>query len=301
MDATHYVSTDARGVEHGADGAVHWCLPTEGRAGETDGARLLLRRPAGLLDVLDELIFESVAIGPVTPAGEEAIATTRARLVRQTRWGVGPAAGFALECAAHVLEGVGDVVLPSGITLDRAVTDGRRALQGDGDEDHEHLLRLAELGSLRRLLRDRRLLRASLGIGLAEDNARDLDAIDDPAFDEVRTTVDAVLAALEALRHHLLPSSFRRLEDHREEGEAHKVERAASSMSQAVVVETPWGPGMLGGHTALSGEPAWTAARDAARHARDTAKARAGGDKKAAEEERRWQAARLSTVLDLEG
>lgn len=297
MDAIHYVSTDALGVEHCADGAVHWLLPKEGHGRETEGARLILRLPASLLDVLDDRIFEVVPIGTVTAASEDAIVTTRARLVRRTPWDVGPAAGFALDCAAHVLNGVGDVVLPSGITLDRAVADGRRALKGEGDEEHEHLLRLAELGSLRRLLRDRRLLRASLGVGLAEDNARDLDAIDDPAFDEVRTTVDAVLAALEALRHHLLPSSYRHLEEHREESEAHKAESATTSISPPAVVETPWGPGMVGGHRVLSYEPAWTAARDAARHARDTAKARAGGDAEAAGEERRWQAALLGSLL----
>lgn len=298
MDGTRYVSTDSQGVEHAADGAVHWLLPDEGHAGETEGARLLLREPAGLLDVLDEVILEAVPIGAVTAVDEGAIATTKARLVRRTAWDVGPAAAFALECAAHVLGGVGDVALPSGITLDRAVADGRRALKGEeGKEQHAHLLRLAELGSLRRLVRDRRLLRADLGVGLAEDNARDLDAIDDPVFDEVRTTVDAVLAALEALRHHLLPSAYRHLEEHREEGEAHKTESARTPIFREVVVQTPWGPGMVGGPHVLSFEPAWSAAKETARHARDTAKARAGGDVEAEAEERRWQGALLASLL----
>jgi hypothetical protein len=67
----------------------------------------------------------------------------------------------------------------------------------------------------------------------------------------VRTAIDAVLAALEALRRHLLPSAYRRLEDHHEAHEAHEVESRTTPLPAPVVVETPWGPGRVGGGTAL--------------------------------------------------
>jgi hypothetical protein len=106
-----------------------------------------------------------------------------------------------------------------------------------------------------------------------------------------------VLAAIEALRHHVLPHLYRRVDDRLEEVEEdHAMEgRDAAVTRQAHLVMTPFG-GSWTGRYVLPYEPAWTSARAAARHARQAMRDRSG---EAAERaERTSQAERLEALLE---
>ena len=84
MNENLYVPTNAEGVEMTATGEIAWALP---RASDTttspgdvvhavSGGRLVLRRPAALLEALDERIFAAEAI-----EGADDRAETRRRSV----------------------------------------------------------------------------------------------------------------------------------------------------------------------------------------------------------------------------
>lgn len=295
-----YVAVDREGIEHNANGDVSWDLP--GATGEgrpiAPGHPLELRQPAALLDVLDELIFEAAPEDGTGACREGVLTVPSARLVRQTAWNTETATRFAIDCAAHVLGRSGEVPLPDGTTFEAVLTEARRNLDEASNVHSEHLGNLARLFALHRLRRQRQEL-ADLAIAvIADDNAQDLDALDDPAYEALEPLIDAVLAAIAALRHHSL---FRLLEDEEEQSQTraeHRLIERERPLPAPTAAVTPWGPVEVGGFRAPAYEPSWAEAREAARHARTVASNEGGPTAERAEAT--WQAGQLATILQRE-
>jgi hypothetical protein len=289
-----YVSTDAHGVQRVDEGDVVWGLPSPiGAPGEvtTGKAPLVLRDAQALLDDLGERIFLAEPVSDVATADEAGIVVTgTARLLAETAWGVERAAEFALDCAEHVLGDSADAVLPNGATLGAVVADARQVLERSSDAAEKHLGVLARLAAARRL-RQRGELLGDLAIEALEDDLTTaMDALDDPAWATVATVRDAVLGAVEAVRHLALPryiEARERAYEEDSEGADGKRETPAG------ILMTPWGPITLGAEHQPGYAPAWVAARDTALRARDAVRAQ-GGDEGT---ERSWQSQRLVELL----
>ncbi|HXZ83204.1 MAG TPA: hypothetical protein VED84_05590 [Acidimicrobiales bacterium] len=291
-----YVATNAEGVERTARGEVTWNLPAVAGATTSPAERtaaprgeLVLRRPAALLEALDERIFLAEAIDGARDAGDTVGAST-ARLTAETAWGVKAAARFALECASHALDDVtAATTLPDGSSLGAVVAEARVILDRTSPAGEQRLGLLARFAALRRLRR----LESELGDitleRLTEDLGADLDALDDPAWTTIAACSEAVLAALEALRHLAAPRYARSREEVLDEHPA-----TAPSVPSSVL-PTPWGPIALGAEHFSPYEPAWAAARDAAARARESAADRP--DPGAAASERVFQADLLERIL----
>jgi hypothetical protein len=139
-DGALYVATDARGVEHTADGPLQWLLPRDGASRVTAGERtLVLRQPAALLDYLDECVWHAEAEDHVTPAEDGTLAARAARLTGAAFWDIEQAVRFAIDCAEHVLGDAGSVTLPHGATLASVLEDARTVLTDPGGGKHEQL------------------------------------------------------------------------------------------------------------------------------------------------------------------
>lgn len=293
-----YVALDAEGIEHAAGGPIQWSLPEGGRDPITEREEgLVLYTPYGLLEVLDEVIWRAEAVGGGDVGTDGELPTHAARLVAPTRWGTEQAARFALQCAAHVLTNRADVSLPDGATLGQVVSDAEQWLDELAPGSAERLGYLGRLAALWRLHREHEdLSDVALGL-LSQDATNDLDALDDPAYEVVQPLLDAVLAAIEAVRHHVLPRFEMAWEDRREEREQHDdLDGRTTLRGSDQVVVTPIGNASFGGGHLRRFEPAWTAAREAARHARREARDQRGD---AGEDvERSWQAATLGGILD---
>ena len=281
-----YVATDEDGVEHGPEGEVHWKLPGGDHALTVGEGQPLVLLPVSLmLDRLDACIWraEPVATANLSPDGSTTAAS--ARLVQRTSWDVRSATGFALDCAAHSLGRAVDATLPDGTTL-QSVLDYARQLTSDNDRSSEARLGyFARLSALRRLKQQRGDLSDMQGELISEDAVHDIAALDDPAYATLLPVAEAVLAAIEALRHQVLPRAYALTAEARQEREAH----AENSRAGAVptLEPTPWGTIEVGGHRVLEFAPAWASARNAARYARHAALLRGG---KAAEQaEQEWQ------------
>ena len=296
MNKQLYVATNAEGVEQTAAGAVPWSLPRPGGdrtlpgdvTAAPEGGELVLCRPAALLEALDERIFVAEPVGE--SAGRlDSVGAQSARLTAETVWGVETAARFALDCAAHVLGQAASTTLPDGSTLGDVIGEARVILDRTNPAGEERLGWLARLAALRRLRR----LGGELGdVTLAQLSGHlgnDLDALDDPAWTTIAACSEAVLAALEALRHLAMPRYVRSREEPLDE---HPTD--APSTARAPIA-TPWGPIVFGAEHRSPYEPAWAAARDAALRARESA---AGDGGPAAERaERAFQADRLERIL----
>jgi len=296
MNKNLYVATNAEGVETTATGEIAWTLPRVGAAVITPGdvvrapagGELVLRRPVALLEALDERIFAAEAVDRADNRSETVTARS-ARLTAETPWGVDGAAHFALDCATHSLGAAAATALPDGSTLGDVVAEARVILDHTNPDGEERLGMLARFAALRRLRRlgsevgDASLARMSRDLG------DDLDALDDPAWTTLAACSEAVLAALEALRHLAMPRYARTREDPLDEHQAE-----APSTPRALI-PTPWGPITLGAEHHSPYQPAWAAARDAAARARESA-ADAGGPG-AATAERAYQAALLERIL----
>jgi hypothetical protein len=106
---------------------------------------------------------------------------------------------------------------------------------------------------------------------------------------------DAVLTAIEALRHHALHHLYLAIEESREEREEHANPEHGRATRLPTALVTPFGNVEIGGPLVLNYEPAWVGAREAARHARLAVGERSGSEAEATE--RAWQAERLAQVL----
>jgi hypothetical protein len=267
----YYVPTDSKGIEHAAAGRIQWELPDGGLVRVTRSSQLLVLRPADrVLEVLDERIYAAESVGTGTTHADGTMTSESARLTSRTYWDIESATKFAISVAEHALAPMGAVSLPDGTTLEEVLGYARQVLDGTSPDAHDHLGYLARLRALRRLSQEQgELSDHNLGV-LVEDEARSIDALDDPAYASVIPVADSVLASIEALRHHVFPALYMDFED------------AAESRGEH-------------GSIGLRYEPAWASAREAARHARMAAQDRGGADGETTE--RLWQAQLLESVL----
>jgi len=292
-----YVATGRTGVEHSAAGRVRWTLPGDGDGVTVaaEGQSLHLRSTGALLEVLEAEIYEAEPVGDATTRAQGVVSVGSARLVRRTGWDTRTATLFAIDCAAHAVAGSPWATLPDGTPPSEVLDDARRAVEGASGTGTDRLDYWARVSALRRMRHDRDEL-AALSQGLViEDEARDVDAVDDADYATVIPAADAVLAAIEALRHHLLPHLYTGLTDKLEEAaEVHNLDRK-TAIPTPTVVATPFGPSVAGAPLMLQYEPAWASAREAARHARRAAEDRGGHSAEAAEAA--WQTSTLAAVL----
>lgn len=298
MNESLYVSTDAEGVEHSAAGKIIWSLPPESNPTVAEaGHSLSLRRPAALLEVLEEEIYRAEPTTEVEPDQDGVASVSSARLIERTSWSSESATLFALDCAERALRDAPDATLPDGTQLQEVIADARKMLGGTASDASHRLGYFASLSALRRLRRDRVEV-ADLSLAhMVEDEAKDLDALDDPAYTAIIPVADAVLAAIEALRHHVLPRFYTTLSDIAEDNEeARSLDREHPEHAPLPAQPTPFGPIMFGsGSSVLRFAPSGSSAREAARHARMAALSRQGPE--AEINERAWQADRLAELL----
>jgi hypothetical protein len=289
---TYFVPTDARGAQLYGGEVTEWPLPAQDDGVEATpgafvepgaGTKLELLDLDGLLDSLGERIFVAEQSGQPGPNG-----LAQARLVAETSWSIHGAARFALECAEHVLADPHGTKLPSGASLADILGAAHRYLDGSGSDEGELglLQRVSRLATARRLRQQSSEVADMAFDVTVEDEAQDLDALDDPAWSALASVRDAVLSAVEAIRHDALPWLFD-VENKRYGSEF--------DATGSEIVGTPWGSYLGNRRTGVI--PAWTAARDAAERARQ-ALADANGDGAGATE-RAWQRARLEVALGL--
>jgi hypothetical protein len=276
-----FVPTDEQGRQFHDEEATFWSLPAPAADGTVAAGSVLEAAASGvkLLDLdalLDELgarifVAESTSQGPA--------------LVAETAWSLQTASRFALDCAQHVLAGVAPAAPEVAGTLQDVVAAARKWLDRAADADTGLLGRYSRLGMARRLRRQGDQV-AHLAFDLAiDDEVADVDLFDDPHWTAVAAVRDAVLAAVEAVRHDSAPR-FTQAENTRyEEGE--DTDHAPVSAT----FETPWGPFRAG--LRKGALPAWEAATEAAERARQSA-ADSGGTAAA---ERAWQRDRLMQAL----
>ncbi|HVC24914.1 MAG TPA: hypothetical protein VND23_04080 [Acidimicrobiales bacterium] len=288
--------TDSHGMQHTDGLDVAWQLPGgDGRPGAltTAPGGLVLRTASALLDELGERIFEAAPSGTTADVDTAGVArVTAATLVVESGWNVERAATFALDCAEHVLGDASEAVLPGGSTLGSVITDAREVIERASDGAEQRLGVLARLNAARRLRRKGEVIGDFAFEAALEDTESAIDALEDPAWTKIASTRDAVLAAVEALRHLALPR-YVAAREHTYDGRHDADEGTASAPS--TMWATPWGPITFGAEHRQDYEPAWVAARDTAVRARDAARS-AGGDS-AESDERAWQATTLARAL----
>lgn len=290
MSDKFYVATGRDGVEHTAVGPVRWTLPdASGNPTVAESGRsLALRRTGELLDVLEAEIYEAEPLGEVATDRQGVVAVSSARLVRHTKWDSKTATMFAISCAAHAVDARPEAKLPDGTALSAILEDARRAVEGVSDGGVDRLDYWARVRALRRMRHDRDELADQSRELAYKDEARDVDALDDLGYASVISVTDAVLAAIEALRHQLLPHLYTHFIDNIEESlEAENLDRQ-TPLGTPTITATPFGPSISGAPPELPYDPAWTGAREAARHARQAADDRGGASAEA--EEAAWQA-----------
>lgn len=298
MSQQLYVPTDARGTQYVGDDEIHWSLPEQAPDGVLQpgapvaagpGSPLRLFTLEGLFEHgFGERIFlariEAASGAEVTGFGVECDA---AHLLAETAWSITGAARLAVDCASHVLGDRAATPLAGGSSLGQ-VLEACRAWLEHADEDAGGVLgRVARLATARRL-RKRGAEVGELAFALAlVDEDEDLDTFDDPDWAAVAAARDAVLAAVEALRHTAFPHL---VEDENVRWELD----SGASAEPPEVVGTPWGNFMAGRRSGIV--PAWVAARDAAERARQAAEDTGGAA--AREAEASWQVERLAEALD---
>jgi hypothetical protein len=279
-----YVATDEDGRQAHLDAAVHWPLPAQSADDVVPGAaltgQLTLFEPRALLGRLDRSIHlaEATEPGAAGAGGDDGThVVPAARLVRTTPWDGYLAAGFALDCAEHVLGDAGDLPLPDGTPLRAALARVREWLTSAEADD-------GVTGRFRDLAVAWRVKRQGKAIGdvafgaWTADLLAEVDAMEDPVWTAVAAARDAALAAVEAVQHAHMPV----------------VATIESDSYEAVGRHVDQGGG-LHRHAPTSWVPYWVATDDAAERARQAAGAAGGPDGAAAELE--WQAARLVELL----
>jgi len=188
------------------------------------------------------------------------------------------------------------LVAPGAGSLDLGDRATRR---GSADRDvvrQEPQLRRRPVGPELRFVATRRevhvVTRQDLCQGLARGKKRVRpDTVDAHRYPSERADVREV----EALRHHVLPHLYVSLEDLEQERLEHAGLDRTTVMSIPTAEATPFGEVEAGAPHLLHYEPAWTCAREAARHARAAARDRQGeaGERST----RNWQAQQLEALL----
>jgi len=267
-----FVPTDERGRQLHDNEATLWSPPGRKADGTLVPGTVQEAAPSGvkLLD-LDGLLDE---LGARIFVAEPDADTPK--LVAETGWSVRAAASFALACAEHVIR-TGSASAEVASTLGDVVTAARKWLDEADDADTGLLGRYARLALARRLRRQGDQV-AHLAFDLAiDDEAAGVDIFDDPNWTAVAATRDAVLAAVEAVRHDSGP--------HLIGAESTRYEEGTAGDPVSATFETPWGPFHTG--TRKASVPAWVAATEAAERARQSAGDAGGAD--AGASERVWQ------------
>jgi hypothetical protein len=279
-----FVATDRSGTQQIADRNVSWPLPTERGPGEVveaePGTSLALLGLDGMLEQLGERIFLAEALEEVENG------VRRARLLRETSWTLTAAARFALDCAEHAVTDSSLLTLPSGASLGEILADARKALDTEAERGNGLVQRVSRLALARRL--------RHLGVDVGDmvyqraiaDQVADLDALDDPEWTSAASVRDAVLSAVEAIRHDALPWLF--------EAENRSYLATEEGGVSFGLMPTPWGAFSLSDKLGIV--PAWLAARQAAERAREVA---GSAGQKGSETERKWQLERLGAALGL--
>lgn len=279
MTGVLYVPTDAEGAQWSDSALLQWPIPAEGGAeGDEIEGDLTLYSASGLLGHLDERIFKAAALDGTDGEGGE-VRARRARLVAATSWDGFRAAGFALDCAGHVAGSAADAALPDGTSLGEVLERARGWLDEAGESESGFGRRLRQLAICRRLRRAGKDLGDLAFNKAAADIGADIDALDDPEWTSIASARDAVLAAVEAVQHAVMPFvteiESRRYEHYVREG----VARETGSRTRAHLAWVPF----------------WVAADDAAERARQAALDDGGAE--GAAQELDWQAQRLTGVL----
>jgi hypothetical protein len=277
-----YVPIDANGAQWWDSTHRRWPLP-EAAPGESVEGDLILYTASGLLGRLDERIYKAEAAGepPATSDHEGEVTAASAKLMAATSWDGFCAARFALDCAAHVAGEAAGAALPDGTTL-AEVLDRARAWLDQADESESGLgSRLRQLAICRRLRRSGKDLGDLAFSKVAADIGADLDMLDDPEWTSIASARDAILAAVEAVQHAVMPQvteiQSRRYEHFVREGDA-----ATAKTLTATRAHQAW-------------VPYWTAADDSAERARQAAADSGGAD--GAASELAWQADLLAGAL----
>ena len=286
-----FVATDNDGLQHYDGSRRRWPLPVRESDGWQPGETVepdekgspVALDAAQLLEQLGEYIFVAEPVG-----GHGAM-----RLVAGTSWSEPTAAGFALDCVEHVLEivpGSADAELPGGGTLGAIISSARSYLASGTGTDAHRLGFVSRMAAARRLHRESTAISDAAFTAAAQAEGHGADVMSDPAFETLAAARDAVLAAVEAVRHVAFPfladRETRRYEAREERKEAEVDE-----------VDTPWGRFAVGGGGPKY-VPSWVAARDAAERSRQAAADVSGPA--AGEAERSWQVTRLMERLATE-
>jgi hypothetical protein len=284
----YFVPTDSDGTQHHNDELTTWPLPTKSagtwQPGEViesaTGWSIVLLQLDGLLDDLGERIFVAEKMPAI--GGHD-----RGRLISETDWTLRSGARFALDCVERVVPDPGGLTLPSGASVGDILKAARDYLDEDQQAAVGLLQRMSRIAATRRLrhLGDEV---GDLALALtAEDEAKDLDALDDPAWTAVAALRDAVLSVVEAIRHDAFPKLF--------EDENRRYEADIDGGISPQVVSTPWGSFSTGGPSGVV--PAWVAVGDAAERARQAMTDTNGPEVGA--RYREWQLERLAEALGL--
>ncbi|MGA3354030.1 MAG: hypothetical protein ABSD85_12725 [Acidimicrobiales bacterium] len=279
-----FVATDTDGLQHHDGYRRLWPLPVPeaegwrpGEVAEPDehGAPVTLEA-SELLEQLGERIFVAEPVG----------VSGAARLVAGTLWSELTAATFALDCVDHVLgivPGSAEAELPGGGTLGAIIASARQYISNGAGTDTQRLGIVSRIAAARRLRRESTAIGDAAFTAAAQAEGLGVDVWSDPAWETLAAARDAVLAAVEAVRHVALPFLAER--------ETRKYEALEERKSADVgELDTPWGRFAVGGGGPKY-VPSWVSARDAAERARQAA-ADLGGPE-AGDAEQSWQVERL--------
>ena len=273
MAEVNYVASDGDGVVR--EGEQRWQLQVDGDTATGDPALPALDADA-LLEHLEEVVW-------ATQGG--------AAQLHRTGWNPTVAARFALTCAEHALGASADVSLPSGSTLGEVVAEAKRFIEASASESDERTLaRLSVLATARRLRRSGGEIGDLARAIVAEDTEHELEATNDPAWLTAASIADAVLAAVEALRHVAMP----RYVGEREEVAGSRDDQVGTAV-QPAFFSTPWGDFVVGAEHESPYTPASHLAREASFRARESVREQQGDAAAAAE--RAWQAGELASLL----
>jgi hypothetical protein len=283
-----FVATDADGLQHHDGYRRRWPLPVRQAGGWRPGEVVepdengspVTFAASELVDALGERVFVAELVGDKGGA----------RLVAATSWSELTAATFALDCVEHVLEivpGSADAELPGGGTLGAIIASARQYLVNGAGTDTHRLGIVSRIAAARRLRHETTAIGDAAFTAAAQAEGQGVDILSDPAWETLAAARDAVLAAVEAVRHVALPFLAERETRKYEALE----ERKAADVDE---VDTPWGRFAVGGG-GLKYVPSWVSARDTAERSRQAA-ADLGGPE-AGQAELVWQASRLVELL----